>query len=434
VALAAPAVSQRARGGPLIARMHLGIISPPVPGHIHPFGALGRELIARGHRITLVHMEDVREKALKEDLEFLPVGQSDHPVGSLPRSLSELAKLGGLAAIRFTVEAVRKTTVMICRDAPEAIRASGIEALLVDQTEPAGGTVADYLKLPFITVCNALALNREDDVPPPFTDWACGRGWWSRLRNRAGYAVADRIMSPVGRALAVQRAAWGLGKHGGPSDSFSTLAQISQQPSAFDFPRSKLPPHFYYAGPLRGLSSTATPFPWERLDGRPLIYASLGTLQNRREAVFRCFAEACAPLDAQLVMTHGGGLHDSFADQLPGRPLVVPYAPQLELLKRARLALTHAGLNTVLDALSQGVPIVAVPITYEQPAIAARVRWLQAGEVLPLKQLNVSRLREKISRVWNDPAYARNAGRVAQSAAESGGARTAADIIEKVLK
>jgi len=50
---------------------------------------------------------------------------------------------------------------MICQDAPAAIKAAGIETLLVDQTEPAGDTVAQFLGIPFITVCCALAINRN---------------------------------------------------------------------------------------------------------------------------------------------------------------------------------------------------------------------------------------------------------------------------------
>src|SRR5579863_10293681 len=123
-------------------------------------------------------MEDVRERALQEGLEFAVLGQSDHPPGSLPTSLRELGALSGLSALRFTIEAVRRTTGMICRDAPETVRACGIDRLLVDQTEPAGGSVADYLRIPFVTVCNALALNREPDLPPPFTGWPYSRGSW----------------------------------------------------------------------------------------------------------------------------------------------------------------------------------------------------------------------------------------------------------------
>ena len=52
---------------------------------------------------------------------------------------------------------------MECRELPDAIRAAGVEALLVDQMEPAGGAVAERLGLPFITVCNALLINRDPD-------------------------------------------------------------------------------------------------------------------------------------------------------------------------------------------------------------------------------------------------------------------------------
>src|SRR5579875_1315178 len=143
--------------------MHFGIVSPPVPGHLHPFGALGRELIGRGHRVTLVQVPDLGNRADAEGLEFAVVGSSDFPAGSLPRSLSKLATLSGLAALRFTIDEIQKTTEMICRDAPAAIHGAGIDALLIDQTEPAGGAVAEHLGLPFVTVCNALALNREPD-------------------------------------------------------------------------------------------------------------------------------------------------------------------------------------------------------------------------------------------------------------------------------
>jgi zeaxanthin glucosyltransferase len=410
--------------------MHFGIITPPVPGHIHPFGALGRELIARGHRVTLIHMEDVGAKARSEGLEFLPIGQSDHPPGSLPESLARLGRLKGLAALRFTIRAVARTTEMICRDAPEVIRCAGIEMLLVDQTEPGGGSVAEHLGLPFVTVCNALALNREATIPPPFTNWTYRKNWRARVRNRLGYAASDTIMRRVSRVVAIFRRLWGLPAHRSPEDSFSRLAQISQQPPLFDFPRHALPRTFHYVGPLRDNSGPKVTFPWERLDGRPLIYASLGTLQHSKQGVFHCFAEACAGLDAQLVISHNGGLDQRAIASLPGKPLTVPYAPQTEVLSRARLALTHAGLNTVLDALTYGVPLVAVPVTYEQPAIAARIEWSGAGRSLPLSSLTADRLRAIVCEVLDQPSFALKAGLVAASICAAGGVARAADIVE----
>jgi UDP:flavonoid glycosyltransferase YjiC (YdhE family) len=45
----------------------------------------------------------------------------------------------------------------------------------------------------------------------------------------------------------------------------------------------------------------------------------------------------------------------------PSNTIIVSHAPQLELLKRTSVCITHAGLNTVLESLAQGVPQVAIP-------------------------------------------------------------------------
>ena len=112
----------------------------------------------------------------------------------------------------------------------------------------------------------------------------------------------------------------------------SPLAQISQQPAGFDFPRQSLPTCFHYTGPFRVGTPERVPFPYERLTGQPIIYASLGTLQNRLAGVFRVIAAACEGLGLQLVLSLGGGGNvDAYRD-LSGQTLVVEYAPQLTLL------------------------------------------------------------------------------------------------------
>jgi len=88
----------------------------------------------------------------------------------------------------------------------------------------------------------------------------------------------------------------------------------------------------------------------------------MGTIQNRVQEVFREIAEACNGLDAQLVISLGGGSSPEQIGPMPGNPIVVQMAPQLELVKRATLVITHAGLNTALECLSAGVPMVAIPV------------------------------------------------------------------------
>jgi len=412
---------------------HFGIITPPVSGHIHPFGALGRELLARGHRVTCFQMLDVEEKIRSQGIDFQPIGLTDHPRGSLDESLKNLGALRGLAALRFTVRAIERTSVMVCRDAPAVIKAAGIDALLVDQMEPAGGAVAEHLGLPFITVCNALAINRDAIAPPPFTPWRYRDAWWARPRNSLGYAASELLTRPVTSAVARFRGEWKLPPLRSPDDSFSKLAQICQMPREFDFPRLELPDGFHYVGPLRRPSPTPPPFPWERLDGRPLVYASLGTLQNNRRPAFQCIAEACRDLGVQLVINHIGGLSREDATGFSGDPLVVSYAPQFDLLARAALTITHAGLNTVLDSLANGVPMVAIPITYEQPAIGRRLEWTGAGRSIPLTSLKGNHLRRLVKDVLVGDAYQHSAGTISAAIQCAGGVVRACDIIERAV-
>jgi MGT family glycosyltransferase len=396
--------------------------------------ALARELQSRGHRVTWFHVPDLEVKIRSTGFDFCPLGLSDHPTGSLTQSFQRLGQLDGMAAVRFTIQAVARTSEMFCREGPEAIRKAKIDALLVDQMEPAGGAIADHLALPFITVCNALAINRDPAIPPPFTPWRYREhpGFASRLRNRIGYVLGDTTTKPITRVIARYRRAWKLPPLATPDDSFSRLAQICQMPRELDYPRTTLPANFHYVGPLREPTET-TPFPWDRLDGRRLVYASLGTLQNRRPGLLRTIAAACAHTDVQLAISHGGGLSDEQAGTLPGAPIVVPYAPQRALIARASLTITHAGLNTVLDSLAAGVPLITIPITYEQPAIARRVERTGAGATIPFGDLREEALRELALRVLNSSDYRNAAQRMAACIACAGGVSRAADIVLTAL-
>jgi zeaxanthin glucosyltransferase len=163
-----------------------------------------------------------------------------------------------------------------------------------------------------------------------------------------------------------------------------------------------------------------------------MIYASMGTLQNRLREIFETLAKACAGLDAQLVLSLGS------RDQAPdaafaGTPVVVPFAPQIELLKRATLTIRHAGLNTALESLSQGVPMVAIPITNDQPGIASRLEWLGVAEIVAPSRLSVQRLGAAIQRVSREPAFREKARHYQQEIAHLNGLALAADIVDQAI-
>ncbi|HBE31471.1 MAG TPA: glycosyl transferase family 1 [Cyanobacteria bacterium UBA11368] len=413
---------------------HFGIICPPYPGHLNPLSALGRELQSRGHQVTFLQIPDLELKVRSEGLNFYPIGESTYQSGTMAQTFIELAKLSELKALQYSVKFCQEMAETICRDAPKAIADIGIEALLVDQLEIVGETVAEGLGLPFICISSGQAIHRRADVPPFFTPWTYQNTLWARLRNQAAYYLLDRGCQPILQVINEYRQKWKLPPYHHIYASNARLAHISQQVASFDFPIPNLPQHLHYVGPLRNASPKSVSFPFEQLTGQPLIYASLGSVQNTKGDVFRCIAAACEGLDAQLVITHGGGMDAAAVAQLPGNPLVVEYAPQVEVISRARLTITHAGLNTVLDSLSYGVPLVAIPITFEQPGNAARIRQTGTGEVIPVSRLSESQLRQTISRVLTEESYLHNAQRIKNAIAQSGGVKKAASIIEQCLK
>jgi MGT family glycosyltransferase len=170
------------------------------------------------------------------------------------------------------------------------------------------------------------------------------------------------------------------------------------------------------------------------LTDRPIVYTSMGTLQNRQFWIFHVIAEACAMLPMQLVISLGGGARREEIGQLAGDPVVVDFAPQMALLERSCLFITHGGLNSVQEALLEGVPLVVVPITNDQFGVAARVEWTGAGERLPLRRLSATRLRCAIERVLSQPAYRREAERLQQAMVASRGVVQAADLTEAVVQ
>jgi MGT family glycosyltransferase len=175
-------------------------------------------------------------------------------------------------------------------------------------------------------------------------------------------------------------------------------------------------------------------FPWDKLDGQPLVYASLGTLQNGSESIFRQIAAACAGMHVQLVISLGGGLDPAQMRALPGNPIVVRYAPQLEIIKRSTAVITHAGLNTTLESLAEGVPLVCIPLGNDQPGVAARVAARGAGLVVSRRKLSVQRLERAVRAVLQEEKYAIAARSVQAAIQQVNGLEEAANIIESALK
>lgn len=415
---------------------HFGIICPSGSGHLNPMCTIGYELKKRGHRVTNIGMIDARNKTLEAGLEFQPVALEEFSETKLVKFYAELGELSKLAAFRHTINFFQNTANIMLKELPSVIKQIDIEILLIDQTCPWGITIAEYLDIKFITICCALMINRDILVPPFYTYWQYNSSWLCCLRNQIGYKILDYLTQPIQDTINRYRQKWQLSKlYLKENYHPKELVQLTQQPAEFDFPRHRsLPACFHFTGPYHSKESRkAVAFPWNKLNGKPLIYASMGTLQNRLIGIFGKIAAACQNLDAQLVISLGGSAKPELLLQLAGDPIVVEYAPQLELLKKATLVITHAGMNTALESLSNGVPMVAIPVTNDQPAVAARIVWSGTGEAIPIDKLTIEKLQKCIHKVLTEDTYKKNALRLQNAIVNAGGVSRAVDIIEEAV-
>jgi len=411
------------------ARRHVAIVTPPTSGHINPLVALGTALAGRGYRVTMVHMADAAP--------LIPVSAAvgfaalDHPAdrsGLLTAHFRTLGRPSGIIGLPRMIRSTARMTEVLLEALPIALRRLDVDAVIADSAEAAGALVARHLGLPFVTAVTGLPLLREPDVPPPFLGWRYRPDARGRNRNAGGYAVSDVLMRPITQVVTRFARRWGLDPDA--RHAWSDRLQIAQCPAGLDFPRKALPASFRYGAPWR-LPEPAMTAP--DADERPLVYCSLGSLQGARVSLFAAMTRACAAVGARALVAHGGGLTEAEAASLPGDPLVRAFWPQTRILPRCAAAILHGGFNTVLDALSAGVPIVAVPLGFEQPATAARLRHVGAGLVVTPAAIGRGALESALRELLRTPGYRRAAAALGAEMAACGGAAEAAAAIDALF-
>src|SRR5260370_35705847 len=160
----------------------------------------------------------------------------------------------------------------------------------------------------------------------------------------------------------------------------------------------------------------------------------MGTLLKGLESVSSAIARAVEPRPGmQLVLSIGDILDSKQIRSLPVNCIVLKNAPKVELLKRSALCITHAGLNTTLEALTQGVPMVAIPVSIDQPGVAARIAYTKTGAYVPIQEMMASRLSALIDEVLSNPEYRQNANHMKQVIAETNGLEKAVDLLEQAF-
>jgi len=184
---------------------------------------------------------------------------------------------------------------------------------------------------------------------------------------------------------------------------------------------------YRFVGPSVAPREETFDLPLDDSDPRPLVYISLGTIVNQAKSFYRACFDGLGGDSVRVVMSVGSQTDPRSLGEAPANFIIRSRVPQLGVLARAKAFITHAGMNSVSEAMLARVPLVLFPQTAEQGLVARQVARLGAGVRLPHVDLTADHVREAVGEVLLDPAYREGAELIGRSFEEGGGYRAAAD-------
>ncbi len=234
---------------------HVGLLCTNGSGQYNSVVPLGQELKHRGHQITLCSFPDAEPVAAAAGFEFMSCLNPDSNLGSATKAGQTLGELSGIEYLRASCRLAIPLFQQRLQATPLALKTAGIEFLIINSMVLEGSSIAEAQGIPFVTTFSSLLPIWDLRVPPFTTHWSYSRLPWAILRNGWGYRQLDQALRPFLDLIAAYRQAQHLPAITHPNQYFSTLAQISQQPPAFEYPDRDLPPCLHFTGPHHSSSS-----------------------------------------------------------------------------------------------------------------------------------------------------------------------------------
>ena len=145
--------------------------------------------------------------------------------------------------------------------------------------------------------------------------------------------------------------------------------------------------------------------------------------------------------DFKIIISVGAPGLKKFNEKISNGELVLPNnillrasVPQLEVLKRADLFITHCGMNSTLETIKYAVPVVALPLNVDQPLNAFRIcDELKFGVCLDPESFTIDKLNDSIDQVLSDARFKANIERMSKISAKYKGGINGAKILTDYL-
>lgn len=381
-------------------------MGPHGHGHVTPMLGLAGELVGRGH-----------------DVVFAAPGEYEQGVA---------ASGAGFHRVRSTWDSLDPDAIPQMHGR-EMVRAMG---LLLDETKSMVEQLADLPRPDLVVHDGTLAwwgriLAHRWGVPSVET-WPnfVGNKHWNMNRYVRINPFGPRFLLTLLRIGRYVRSE-GISDVGAFMQGRLSTARIVTLPQSFQ-PRGETFTDHDFVGPI--IADRSFQGKWTApARGLPVVLVSLGTAYNNRPEFFRMVADSARGRPWHVVMSVGEQVETDDLGELPENVEVHPRVPQLAVLERAQVFVTHAGMGSTLESLALEVPMVAVPQMAEQRANANRIHELGLGEALDAQAITPDALWSAIDRVAHDSQIARRLADMRAEINASGGARAGADVVERII-
>ncbi len=187
---------------------------------------------------------------------------------------------------------------------------------------------------------------------------------------------------------------------------------------------------FKFVGPSFFTRSEITDFPLDQLGSQPLLYISLGTIKNNVPAFYDICLTAFGKQAQQVIIPIGTQVDPKVFGPLPSNINLYPWVPQFDILQRTDIFITHGGMNSVMQALYCGVPMIVVPLSVEQRVTAKRVEDLKLGVVIEdIRFVTAYILRNAVAQIRDNPEFRTSVQSMRNAVLRAGGYQSAIDAI-----
>lgn len=205
-------------------------------------------------------------------------------------------------------------------------------------------------------------------------------------------------------------------------------------PSLRAYSSVELPGAVWPLRPVPTDAGGAPPRGWfENAGNEPLVYVTMGTVFNRVADAFQPVLGALADEPVRVLVTVGPTRDPATLGPAPRNVWVERYVPQAAVMPLADLVICHAGFNTTVAALAQGVPVLGLPLGADGYFNAFRVAACGAGLHIDMREATADLVRAAVRDVLGNPLYRANAQRLAREIASMPPPATAVRLLEQVV-